>query len=96
MEHDSDMTGDGMNMMGDGMMAMGWMWTWTILSVVIALATLAGVIYLAIVAARGERRQARAPREESATAGAILDERYAKGEIGEDEFRARRAILREG
>ncbi|MFG1674041.1 SHOCT domain-containing protein [Micromonospora sp. NPDC049282] len=58
------------------------MWLWSLL----ALAALAGLVWLVV----------RLPGVGSATPGTarrILDERYARGEIDEDDYRRRRAGL---
>ncbi|SCG64401.1 SHOCT domain-containing protein [Micromonospora coxensis] len=71
-------------MMGYGPM-MGAMWVWTLL----ALAVLAGLGYLAY---RLTREQPRTPVD--STARTILDERYARGEIDDEEYHRRRDVLR--
>lgn len=71
---------------------MGWMWLWWLL-------VLVGLIVLVVVLARtvggssgGRTSDAgTAPRESSARR--ILDERFARGEIDEAEYRARRHEL---
>ncbi|WP_245716377.1 SHOCT domain-containing protein [Micromonospora humi] len=60
----------------------GWMWLWSLL----ALVALAGLFWLVV----------RLPGSGAATPGTarrILDERYARGEIDEDDYRRRRAGL---
>lgn len=71
--------------MMDGMM--GWAWVWLLL-------VLIGLILLGYVALR----LARSGRATGAVGGPpkarqILDERYARGEIGDEEYRRRRAEL---
>ncbi|AXO32892.1 SHOCT domain-containing protein [Micromonospora chalcea] len=61
---------------------MGWMWIWSLL----VLAVLAGLVWAAV---RWTGPQYLGPT----TARRILDERYARGEIDEDEYRRRRAGL---
>jgi putative membrane protein len=65
---------------------MGWMWVWPLL-VLVGLAILG---YVTVRLAQGGRS---APPGDSATARQILDERYARGEIDEDEYRRRRSTL---
>ncbi|MQA97423.1 MAG: SHOCT domain-containing protein [Streptosporangiales bacterium] len=66
--------------------AMGWMWIWPVLVVLGVVAVVGGLLWWA-----------RARRETPAGAGGsahqILDERLARGEIDEDEYRRRRAEL---
>ena len=68
----------------------GWMWVWPVL-VVVGLLTLAYVGIRLVLA-----RQARSPTEASGGAGSarqILDERYARGEIDDEEYQRRRDLL---
>ena len=72
--------------------AMGWMWVWPVLIVV-------GLVILGYVAVRlVQGRQVSGPSgvDSGASSAAlrILDERYARGEIDEEEFRRRRDVLR--
>jgi putative membrane protein len=66
---------------------MGWGWIWPVL-VLVGLAILA---YVGVRLAQGGRS---APPGSASTARQILDERYARGEIDEDEYRRRRSMLR--
>ncbi|MGB2567058.1 SHOCT domain-containing protein [Micromonospora citrea] len=68
-------------MHGTGMA--GWMWIWPLL-VVAALVVLAVLVVRAV--AGGPQPKARSARQ-------ILDERYARGEIDEEEYRRRRDAL---
>lgn len=68
----------------------GWMWFWPIL-------VLLGVLLLAYVGLRlvqsGRTGSARVAAKSSRSARQILDERYAGGEIDEQDYRARRKSL---
>lgn len=71
---------------------MGWMWVWLVLIVV-------GLVILGYVGVRlvqGGQVSGRSEPDagERSSARRILDERYARGEIGEDEYRRRRDLLR--
>ncbi len=95
-EMDGGPMGDGM--MGDGMMGgmMGMMWPWMILSVVVLVVVLVVLVYLVIFLVRVERR--RSSEALIAAHGAaqnLLDDRFARGDIAEDEYRARREALRQ-
>jgi putative membrane protein len=65
---------------------MGWVWIWPVL-VLVGLAILA---YVGVRLAQGGRS---APPGDASTARQILDERYARGEIDEEEYRHRRSTL---
>ncbi len=69
------------------MMWAGWgmHWIW----MVAAWAAVIGVVVWAIA-----RVAPRGPRENEPSARTTLDERYARGEIDDDEYRLRRAELR--
>jgi putative membrane protein len=69
-------------MMWNGPM-MGWMWTWSLLG----LLALLGLVWLVI------RLTAHPGGTLPSSARRILDERYARGEIDEEEYRRRRAGL---
>jgi len=76
---------------GYGWMA-GWMWVWPVLIV----AGLAVLVYLGTLLTRRRQGSSRAEPHESTSgmsAGRILDERYARGEIDEDEYRRRKNNL---
>lgn len=73
-------------MMWDGPM-MGWMWLWPVLVV----AGLVVLGYLAVRLATGGWPTDRTPARGSARD--ILDGRYARGEIDEEEYRHRRSVL---
>lgn len=73
--------------MYEGMMHGGWMWFGTILSSLFAL----GLLVVLVLAAIWLYRQVRGPDSGGSASGEdaldILRTRYAKGEIGEEEFR---------
>lgn len=70
-------------MMWQGPM-MGWMWTWSLVGLVVLGALVWLVFRLTDPAGTGHG---------SPAARRILDERYARGEIDEEEYRRRRAGL---
>ncbi|WP_446218092.1 SHOCT domain-containing protein [Micromonospora sp. IBHARD004] len=70
-------------MMWNGPM-MSWMWIWSLLG----LAVLVALFWLAVRLAGGQLGGAM-----PSSARRILDERYARGEIDEEEYRRRRAGL---
>jgi putative membrane protein len=70
---------------------MGWMWVWPVLIVV-------GLLILCYVAVRlAQGRQGASPAgsdpASSSVARRILDERYACGEINDEEYQRRRDLL---
>jgi len=69
--------------MMDGPMMMGWFWIWPLL-------VLIGVLLLGYVAYRLAQSGAATGQP---SARQILDERYARGEIDDQEYRQRRAEL---
>lgn len=75
----------------DGMMTWwmsGWGWFWAILLI-------AAIIALVVWAiARAGRGKPSPPDRTEADALRILEERFARGEIDQDEFESRRAALR--
>ena len=75
--------------MGGGWM-MGWMWLWPVL-------ILAGLVLVGFVVVRLVQGGSASPTgvaEAGSAARRILDERFARGEIDEDEYRRRRDALR--
>jgi len=70
---------------------MGWMWIWPVLVV----AGLLIIGYVAVRLARGGQPPSPtgSDRGSGSAARRILDERYARGEIDEDEYRRRRELL---
>jgi len=70
-------------------MGLGWVW-------VILLVVLVGVVVLVAVLARGQTGSApRTPEPGRSNARAILDERYARGEIDTAEYQERLRVLGE-
>lgn len=74
-------------MMMNGWM-FGWIWVWPVL-------VLAGLLLLIYGVVRLAQGQPSAPggAERGSSARRILDERFARGEIDEDDYRRRRAKL---
>jgi putative membrane protein len=70
--------------------AVGWMWVWPVL-VVVGLLALA-YVGMRLVLARPVRSPTDANRG-SGSARQILDERYARGEIDDEEYQRRRDLL---
>ena len=70
-------------MMWNGPM-MGWMWIWSLL----VLAVLVALVWLTVRLTGG-----RLAGPSTSSARKILDERYARGEIDEEEYRRRRVGL---
>jgi len=90
-ESGMSMMGYGDGMMGDGMM--GWMVLWTVLGLILLIAIATGV---AMMVARINRRSAAAPTgvpRGQHEAGEVLRKRFASGEIDDDDFRRRLAVL---
>lgn len=78
-------------MMSNSMM--GWVWIWPVLILI-------GVGLLGYVAGRLSQSRRESPPGQAASSGEvsssarrILDERYAQGEIDDEEYRRRRAEL---
>jgi putative membrane protein len=73
-----------------GSWAMGWMWIWPGLVV-------AGLLIIGYVAVRlaqgGQPSSLTGSGSASLAARRILDERYARGEIDDEEYRRRRDLL---
>ncbi|WP_432844995.1 SHOCT domain-containing protein [Amycolatopsis sp. CA-161197] len=79
--------------MRDGDWVMGWWWIWPAL-IVVGLVILG---YLGVLLARGRVRGSREGEPDGgvrSSARRILDERYARGEIDEEEYLRRKAELR--
>lgn len=73
-------------MMGWGL---GWMWVWPVLIV----AGLVIIGYVAVRLATGRQPSSSTGPGSGSAARRILDERYARGEIDEEEYRRRRDLL---
>jgi putative membrane protein len=68
---------------------MGWMWVWPVLVVV----GLAIIGYVVVRLAQGRQMSGGSDPRSGSAARRILDERYARGEIDEEEYRRRRDEL---
>ena len=68
-------------------MMVGWMWLGPTLIVV-------GLLIIGYTTVRLVQRSRGAPDDAGASARRILDERFARGEIDEGEYRRRRSTLR--
>ena len=77
--------------MGYGYAGMAWMWPWMLVGAALSLAVLAALVMLIVWLVRGGRFNTHTPA--SGHARQILDERYARGEIDEDDYRKRREGL---
>ncbi|MDO8144891.1 MULTISPECIES: SHOCT domain-containing protein [unclassified Isoptericola] len=85
-------------MMGDGF-GMGWMWlVWPLIVVGVVLVVLA--VVLAVRSSGNSRGGGQAPPatpgRPPSRAEEILDERYARGELTDEEYQDRRRRLRDG
>lgn len=75
----------------------GWAWVWMLAIGVFVLVLIAGIVLAIVLATRGSGRAAASgadPAVPRSPAQAILDERFARGEIDEEEFRRRSETLR--
>jgi putative membrane protein len=71
---------------------MGWTWLWWLLILVGVVAVVVGLMWAAR-GGRGGGESGGAAGPPVSTARQILDERFARGEIDEEEYRARRRML---
>lgn len=86
-------------MMGSGWHHMtgwagGWGWVGMTLMMLVWVVVLALMIY-AVVRLTGGASQRREPADDTSRAEGILRERYARGELSEEEYRKARDTLRE-
>ncbi len=79
-------------MMGYGYGGMAWMWPWILIGALVLLAGLVALVLFIVKMARAESFTSRSHPLPN-TAKQILDERYARGEIDDDEYRKRREGL---
>jgi putative membrane protein len=78
-------------MMGYGCDGMGMMWPWMLGWSLLLIAGLVALVWAIIRLARGGGRST---FDQPGSARTILDERYARGEIDDEEYRKRRETLR--
>lgn len=77
-----------------GGFGMGWAWLWWLLILVGVVAIVIGLLRAGTSGRRnGRDDEAPSTGRPASTARQILDERFARGEIDEDEYRARRREL---
>lgn len=69
----------------------GWGWLWVILVILVCVAVIALIVWAISRAGRGG---ASPPDRTAVDALSILEDRFARGEIDQDEFERRRAELR--
>lgn len=67
----------------------GWMWVWPVLVLGSLVLMVVGVVWLV-----QDRSPARRDLDPASSGRRILNERYARGEIDDEEYRRRRAELR--
>jgi putative membrane protein len=73
---------------------MGWTWLWWLLILIGVVAVVVGLLRAGGLGGRGGRDdRASSSGPPVSTARQILDERFARGEIDEEEYRARRREL---
>jgi putative membrane protein len=68
----------------------GFGWVFMLLLVIVVVALVVGLLRDVFIGMRGHHAT---PRASGSSARAILDERYARGEIDADEYKRRRADL---
>jgi putative membrane protein len=68
-------------------------WTWVWPALVVAGLLVNGYVAVRLLVGGGWSTHAASTRSDRSAARRILDERFARGEIGEDEYRHRRRIL---
>jgi putative membrane protein len=86
--------GPGWGYMHDGVGWVGWLFMGLFLLFLVALVV--GVVWLLLRSTRGAGASGGAPGPATGGSSAeqVLDERYARGEIEEDEYLRRRSVLR--
>ncbi|GAC1607059.1 MAG: hypothetical protein NVS3B6_20780 [Pseudarthrobacter sp.] len=77
-------------MMGYGYGGMGIMWPWMLAWFLLLIAGLVALVWVIVRLAQGGGQS---PASRSGSARSILDERYARGEIDDEEYRTRRETL---
>jgi putative membrane protein len=77
---------------GDHMDGNGWWWVMGIGGLLILIAL---IVVIVVALTQSSRSQASPPTVARTSADDVLAERFARGEIDEDEYRRRRAALRE-
>lgn len=78
--------------MGYGYAGMAWMWPWMVIGALLSLAVVAALVVLIVWLTRSNHFNTHSPSD-AGNARHILDERYARGEIDEDDYRKRREGL---
>ncbi|XAS67008.1 SHOCT domain-containing protein [Micrococcaceae bacterium Sec5.7] len=79
--------------MGYGYGGMEWMWPWMLIWPILVIVGLALAAFVTIRLARGGGRSIGGQPDTFDTARRILNERYARGEIDDEEYRKRRDTL---
>ncbi len=79
--------------MGYGYDGMAWMWPMMLIGTLVLLLIVGIIVFVFYRLLRNGDRRTDGPHNESSTARRILDERYARAEIDEDEYRRRRETL---
>ena len=74
----------------------GWSWGWMLAMVVLMVLVIAGLVIAVVFVGRGRSHAASVgnPTASQSSAQGILEERFARGEIDEEEFRRRSETLR--
>jgi putative membrane protein len=75
----------------------GWSWGWMLVMGAVMFMVIVGVVLAVVFARRGSADRIAAGADPTASrseASAILEARFARGEIDEDEFRHRSEVLR--